>query len=263
MKKMLYAGGLLFVLGLFMLVITVTVYDVNWTKVLKVVDRSPFVTIGMNLDENYVNSNDNYQYDEIISMDLDLAIADVTVTTGDKFTVDVKEGCGMEVTVAVNNGNLVITDKQRTVCLNDMGSKITVVVPEGIVLTVADIEISMGSLTVKNIQVDELEVVANMGDVDLVNCVARIADIELSMGDLTFSGNIEKEADISNAMGKVTLELNGAESDYALDISNSLGTVRVGSNKYDSFNNTFKVNQGASKEIKIDNNMGDITIKFR
>ena len=174
---------------------------------------------------------------------------------------------------------------------------LTIYLPEGFEMNKLDATLDMGDLSLGSLKVKDLTAELDMGsftaddlttrtadfDLDMGNftvssLTADTADIELSMGNLTIlnanahdftvsndMGDIEvglltgaQKIDLDTDMGTIELMVDGSLSDYAVDASNDLGTLRVDGKKYSE---TFHSN--GSRKLTLSNSMGSTTLDFQ
>ena len=77
---------------------------------------------------------------------------------------------------------------------------------------------------------------------------------DIKIGLLTGAQKIDLDTD----MGTIELMVDGSLSDYAVDASNDLGTLRVDGKKYSE---TFHSN--GSRKLTLSNSMGSTTLDFQ
>lgn len=174
---------------------------------------------------------------------------------------------------------------------------LTIYLPEGFAMNKLDATLDMGDLSLGSLKVKDLTAELDMGnctadaltadtshfELDMGNFTAglldaRSAEIDLSMGNLEITtvnaydftvdndmGDIKiglltgaQKIDLDTDMGTIELMVDGSLSDYAVDASNDLGTLRVDGKKYSE---TFHSN--GSRKLTLSNSMGSTTLDFQ
>ena len=174
---------------------------------------------------------------------------------------------------------------------------LTIYLPEGFEMDKLDTDLDMGDLSLGSLKVKDLTAELDMGnctaddlttrtadfDLDMGNFTASsltadTADIELSMGNLTITnvnaddftvnndmGDIKvglltgaQKIDLDTDMGTIELTVDGSLSDYAIDASNDLGTLRVDGKKHSE---TF--HSSGSRKLTLSNSMGSTILNFQ
>ena len=96
-----------------------------------------------------------------------------------------------------------------------------------------------------------------MGNIEVNKCSSEKISIEANMGDVEISKCDATDLDITNSMGNVDITLEEDVKDYSVEVSSSLGDVRIGKEKVDS---SYK-QTGDKGTIKVECNMGNVDIK--
>lgn len=174
---------------------------------------------------------------------------------------------------------------------------LTIYLPEGFAMDKLDATLDMGDLSLGSLKVKDLTAELDMGnctadaltadtshfELDMGNFTAglldaRSAEIDLSMGNLEITtvnaydftvdndmGDIKiglltgaQKIDLDTDMGTIELMVDGSLSDYAVDASNDLGTLRVNGKKCSE---TFHSN--GSRKLTLSNSMGSTTLDFQ
>ena len=174
---------------------------------------------------------------------------------------------------------------------------LTIYLPEGFEMDKLDVALDMGDLGLGSLKVKDLTAELDMGnctadaltadtadfELDMGNFTAdsldaRSAEIDLSMGNLSIStvnaddftvdndmGDIKiglltcaQKIDLDTDMGTIELMVDGSLSDYAVDASNDLGTLRVDGKKYSE-----AFHSNGSRKLTLSNSMGSTTLNFQ
>lgn len=155
---------------------------------------------------------------------------------------------------------------------------LTIYLPEGFEMDKLDVNLDMGSLDLGSLKVKDLTAELDMGDCTADDLTADTADLDLDMGNFTLTnarvsdltvdndmGDIQiglltdaQKIDLDTDMGTIELTVSGSLSDYAVDASNDMGTLRIDGQKYSE-----KFQSRGSRTITLTNGMGSTTLNFQ
>lgn len=143
-----------------------------------------------------------------------------------------------------------------------------------------DIETGAGNATITNLTSDTITVNAGAGNIEFItsslndmtlNCgvgnldikdstISGDSKIECGVGNFTLSNcELSGECEADCGVGEFTLNLNGDLDDYDIDISSSLGKIKINGKTYSEVEN---LNKGAANKLKIDGGIGEISINI-
>jgi DUF4097 and DUF4098 domain-containing protein YvlB len=225
-------------------------------------------------------------FENVRSINIDIATGDLTIKTGDTFRVEaVNVTNGFKAKMS-GNGTLLIDENHNNLRffwfnLNGIynpNSKITVYLPADFVAKRADINCGAGKVTIEKLQADDLVISAGagningseltakevkidggVGNVDLEKVQFEDADFNCGVGNLRVEGSLLGDNKIDCGVGEVNLELQGNEEDYDLDIDAGIGTIRLNGEK---ISKGTRRNSDAENSIKIDGGVGSVKINF-
>lgn len=125
------------------------------------------------------------------------------------------------------------------------------------------LEVSAGTITWTALAARELEIDMTAGLVSGQDTiVAGITEIDMKAGSVELAGTFGSEVDISVSTGKVSMELNGAFSDYNYDLSCAAGSLIVGEEKLEGIAKGQKINNNSAKNMDIECSAGAVNIRF-
>lgn len=113
-------------------------------------------------------------------------------------------------------------------------------------------------------EVEKLEIDAGVGDWQVGDEFLKCKNLEIDsgVGDCTIRADITGKLDIDGGVGDIHLILKGGEEDFNYDIDGGIGSLDIGDSHYSDLGNEEKIDNHASKDIKIDSGVGEITIEF-
>ncbi len=125
-----------------------------------------------------------------------------------------------------------------------------------------NLTVGAGQITLKNVEAQTLTVEVGMGELIATGMNVDNVNAEVGMGHMLLKGAINQEANIECAMGSVEVECEGTEADFNYDIDGAMGEVKVGNRQYAGVAQEQKINNNASKNMKLECAMGSLVIDF-
>ena len=194
-------------------------------------------------------------------VEINTSLGDIEVRKGDQPKVEFQNLYKDYVTIKETGSELEIEVRYpNNLQLNHSNGKIIVY------LTQADYELEiendLGDITVEHLTFQDLNVTSHLGDITLNDVETQECDIKQNSGDITASGNFYHKTEIKNNLGDVKLDIDGNIDDYDYELKSDLGDVKIGDISK-SFSGKIESSRGKSNSIKITDNLGDITVRFR
>lgn len=216
------------------------------------------------------------------NINIDVSLGDVDFVAADDFGVGLQWNTEDELHYEVKNGTLrVWDDKIPHFGMNPgMGSSayVTVYFPAGTVFDRVEVVTGLGDAMLGEFETQDLDVTADLGDVDLSNVAAGQAELNLSLGNLDAYGfTTEKKLTVTADLGNVLLDgdfrgkteinadLGNVEvytklpaRDYSYDLDADLGDVTVDDTKQKDH----ETHSGGDHTLTVDADLGNITVYF-
>lgn len=227
-----------------------------------------------NMEDGYLEA-----FDEI---DVDASIANVTVTSGDDYTLFISSDTtlgGYSLKWEIKNGVLNIRDGgsaghveinswddfKNIFGVNASAMDVVITIPEGAVLNKLQVKTGLGDVFLSNLDVEKtLEAKTGMGDVECYE-IRAYDDVRLEsgMGDVTlavtepYSGT---EFDLKTGMGTIEAQIDGLEKDWDYEAKTGMGTVTLNGDSRGT-----KVERKGTGDYKLDaeTGMGDVNLYFQ
>lgn len=231
------------------------------------------------------------------SLEVELSNGTVTVSAGETYGIRLSSG-SRKLQYSLEDGTLKVWDEELIgVQFSERGGSVEIFLPGGAALTDADITSALGGLELKNVQVETLNIQADLGDitaeglqagsavltaecgaVNLTDVEADELEAELSLGDMTATGlAVADRLTVTNSLGSVSLEgelgesvsvtadmgdisavSSRAEQWYGYELSTDLGEITVnGQNR-----GTSASQEGETGTMELHTDMGGITLRF-
>lgn len=222
-----------------------------------------------NLDsiENHLSKKDNYEYEikgNYPSYTIECDGADIEIIKGNTFTIetwglpkmDEGEVDHQSFTSKTNSNTYenVYRIHSSIPQANWNDRRILITLPE----TVQTVRIknSLGDVDVSNLDLDHLEIIANLGDVNIWHQSCQTANLTLNLGDLEWSGSILNELDAHLDLGNANLTLPGTEDNYKFSLESTGGETDL--------QQTYGVDQSIQERaiVNVKTNLGDIDVSF-
>lgn len=286
MKKLTKIGIILIGSGLLLAIITINVFQVDFNRLVNFGNRSPFININNHANDQKISNS----YETLKSIDINVDLGKVIIENSETISLEIEycQQCHDVFEVNENEGNLVIKGSRNQnrifffgINANNTVPVIRLKVPtdllidqlildsslgetniKGINVKQAEINAQLGSITVRDSFFDQLDVVANMGDVDLKGNINQLSS-DVDLGKMTFEGSVQK-VDVDNSMGDTNLKLQGSIDDYQIEVSSSMGSINIDGISKDGIDNQFEynLNKGLQQYLDISNSMGSVTVTF-
>ena len=231
------------------------------------------------------------------SLEVELSNGTVTVSAGETYGIRLHSG-SRPLKYSLEDRVLRVWDEQPAgVEFSELGGSVEIFLPGGAALTDADITSALGGLELKNVQVETLNIQADLGDitaeglqagsavltaecgaVNLTDVEADELEAELSLGDMTATGlAVTDRLTVTNSLGSVSLEgelgesvsvtadmgdisavSSRAEQWYGYELSTDLGEITVnGQNRGASASQ-----KGEKGTMELHSDTGGITVRF-
>ena len=210
-------------------------------------------------DENFFGESEYNEY-SISGSDAENAFPDfdsisaqidtinLTIASGNVFTVKYKASIGEEPKIYVENGTLVINQKhnKRTAWFGftEKDDSLEITLPtektlKSIETVIAVVDI-VGDVDISNCELGDTSGESDVGDIDIKNCTFKNIELEASTGDVSVFASHN---------------LDG----YSFDLNTDFGDIEVNE---DESGNVYRRSDGNEFKIVITTDMGDIDLKY-
>lgn len=168
-----------------------------------------------------------------------------------------------------NDGNFQVKLENGVLTLKDERSRarwdyhIRMKLPKGIQLERLDIENRAG--VVENdgavLEADEIRFEVDAGELTLENIRAKEFYLKTGAGNAQIDGLDAEDTEVSCGVGNIDLKMDGREEDYDYRIKCGVGSVYVNREGYTALGKEQKIDNKASKTVKLDCGVGNITLE--
>lgn len=188
-------------------------------------------------------------YTSIEALDLEVGVGECRLILWDGEEVKVtgkglpvsfqcqKDGKELEIDCQKNSWRFWDTDSEDTV--------LEIYLPQDLELEYVKMETGVGSTRVEG---------------GFLKC--REFEVSCGVGECNLKLDVEKKLDLDGGVGEVFLELKGQEKDFNYEFDCGIGEVVIGSRRISEVGYEDQIHNGASREISIDNGIGNVEITF-
>ena len=162
----------------------------------------------------------------ITKLDFDLSCADVTIKTGENFKVEARKINAKRFSTEVDGDTWEMECDVNNMS-GDKAPTITITVPKGFVAEEAELNLSMGTLAIKDLAAKESTLEVGMGEMIVDGFSSGDCELNIGMGNLELTGKITGQGQIQCGMGSAELTLTGDPADYGFAVTVGMGSVEV------------------------------------
>lgn len=213
--------------------------------------------------------------EQFSKMDLEIIASNIEIKAeGNEYKIETYQ---VPKTTQINNdnGKLVIKDTKKIAIAQE--SKITIYVPEGIVLEELELEMGAGIVEMQNINSNKIDFSFGAGSVNIKKLTSTNAEIECGagqvvieeanltntkldtgIGKLEYLGYMKGNSKISCGIGEVNLNLVGGNEIYTIDAEKGIGDIKINGNKIANE----KITGNGENRISINGGIGSINIEI-
>lgn len=224
----------------------------------------PFHTTTSSSSTEEVSSSASEQLDAFNSLVADTDVADITVSTGDDYSIDYQTtDTKLAPKYEVKNGTLTIKQIVKHPTKWGIGTrnrkcKITITIPEETALDSIDIDGDVGDITIIGIASSKLVTDNAVGDTEIKQCTIPSIETDSSVGDTDIIDCNFNKLDVDGDVGDINVQSKQDLSDYKMDFDTSIGEVSVNQRSHkDNY-----TQRGKAGTIILDNSTGDISVSY-
>lgn len=140
--------------------------------------------------------------------------------------------------------------------------RLIIQVPKGYNWDELHIDLSAGSFYADTISAGAADLEVRAGSLEIDQGVFGTLSAETAAGNIECRASVSGDIKLDCEAGKIDVWLDGAEEDYALDVSCNVGAVRVGDSYVAGLQADRKMNSSSGRKLKIGCNAGAVTVKF-
>lgn len=217
--------------------------------------------------------------DAFDSIKIDASVLDISVETGDDYHISYDCVSYLTPEISMQNKTLVIKqpsvpklNKTDNLCI------MTITVPADTTLLQTNIQTDVGDVSLTGILSGNVTLLADVGNIEGDSCILSHTTAEADVGAITFRSCDLTEGEMSADVGAISLdnctftdlELSGDLgditvrtpldlSDYYLDFSVDLGSLKVNGNTYKS---SYEQKGSGKMNLEIENSLGNVEVEY-
>lgn len=218
-------------------------------------------------------TNKKCNYNNIMSLDIDVSNTNLTIKEGEKFAID----SSLNNTICKNNGSELII-KEKNKLINLKSSDLTIYIPkdykfyevsidtnvgklniDSIIADKLDLELGKSSTLIKYLQANDTSIETGVGKLEIENADIANLDFDMGVGKSIINANLKGINEIDASVGSLELNLLGNKDDYKIRLDGCIGKNKIDNNKV----NSDTVYGSGSNSINIDGGVGEIEINFK
>ena len=221
--------------------------------------------------------------DAFDSISIDTNVSDITITTGDDYSIRYQASEQLIPQYAVSEGTLTISQPDVDTDIIHLGiSKtkcdITITLPEDAALSLIQADVNVGELTVQNLNFDTFDCSQNVSETTVSNCTINSLTVDSSTGTITVKDTTFTNGDLSTSTGEIEVEdatfttLKAKAStgdvdiasrqsldDYTIELSTSVGDVEMNDHSY---KDGYHAMGSGSGKLEASTSTGDVTVTY-
>lgn len=206
--------------------------------------------------------SDLIELDDFTSIDADIYVMDLNIESGDRASISYSCSSKLKPKYNVEDGTLYLT--QNSIRNSWWGNKkctVTVTVPSDQYYELFDINADVGDIDIADINGKKLALSAAVGDIDITGCTFDDIDVQADVGDVDVNDCEFSRLAIDNSVGDISVFSAIRLSDYAIDMSTSIGEVEF--NGHDYRRSYSQNGQSSDRSVTLNNDTGDIELYDR
>ena len=179
------------------------------------------------------------EVEEISTLKLELAFANLEIKTGDSFRVETNNS---KITFSNDNGSVKVKEeKYNWSANNDNASELIIYIPENITV------------------LDEAKIDGGVGRTELKSCEINNLKANLGMGEFVFSGKLTGKSEVDSGVGAINIDLLDSSKNYTIDLDKGIGAVTLNGEKLEMD----RVYGTGENYLDIDSGIGEVKINFK
>ena len=204
-------------------------------------------------DQIKVTEGEEQHFQNIENLDLNMGVGELTVCYGSGKDFVLRSAGTGKFFCEQDGTTLKVTSKKAQyffgINISSFGNSskdevaIVLEVPKGTDIRTLKAQVGVGTLTVDDLQVEELEGHCGVGEFD-------------------FSGEIKKTGNLKCGIGSMYLELAGSEEDYDYSLECGMGNISLGDRDFSGLGSGQEISNGSDKKLTLECGMGEIEVDF-
>lgn len=240
---------------------------------------------GVMIIGNIFNDKDDYEImdevkgldvsDNVKVLDVNITSSNIVIKVGDAFKI---ETSNKYIQCKQDYNMIYITERRHNWFNNSRESKLTIYIPEDMVLDgvsinsgvgtvcieelstrILNLDLGAGKVNIDNLNTyDNTKIKGGTGEVTIKNSSLNNLNLNIGVGKFTLEAKLFGNSKIDHGIGEVNLNLIGEKDDYQIHADKGLGSITISGNE---MKGDLILGNGTNK-IDIDGGIGNIDINF-
>ncbi len=189
--------------------------------------------------EESIVSEEHIEYpsNDVKELDIDIDVAAVYITSGEKFTVRAENTEDMYIkSVLEKDGTLEIKDERYKEWFerNPINHpKVYITIPANKKFDSIDIETDVGLVEGKGLSIvtKKLDTSSDVGSIELEGITSSETEAEVAVGSIDLQGAFSGSTELTCSVGSIKLTSSGDISDWSYKAKTTLGSIQINENK--------------------------------
>lgn len=226
----------------------------------------------------------SYNLDAFTSIKVFNDFGDVEIVDGDSYSLEVNSLEDAGVTYSVKKGTLTVETKSKKKNRISIGftsyetPSIKIIVPKDEALTSIIIDSNFGDTSLQGLHYQQLNLMANYGDIEFKNIVGEQTEITQAFGDMTLQqfssngfvaesehgdididGTLNGQSTVTSSFGDTTLQLQNNKSELGFELKTDFGDITVNNQSQD--HKVSQLHEG-DNQLKVSLSHGDLDLSL-
>lgn len=214
-------------------------------------------------DDFIAGSTTSEELDAFQSIDFDINVADITITSGDTYTISYQTSKKkLTPSYEIKDGTLYVKQASAKTLhglTNNTSCTLMITVPKNTVLSQITGKSAVGDFTMEHASAIQMDVAVNVGDTELTDVVLQQVTIGSDVGDISLEDVTFNIASLTSNVGDVDVTAALSLDDFQIDLSCDFGEIEVNDNSY---HEKYQSNVTSEKSLTVSTATGDIDISY-
>lgn len=216
-------------------------------------------------DDFIAGSTTYEELDAFQSIDFDINVADITITSGDTYSISYQtRKKALIPSYEIKDGTLYVKQAPAETLhglTHNTSCTLMITVPKNTVLSQITGKSAVGDFTMENTSAIQMDVSVNVGDTELTDVVLQQVTIGSDVGNISLEDVTFDIANLTSNVGDVDVDVTAALSldDFQMDLSCGFGEIEVNDNSY---HEKYQSNIASEKSLTVSTGTGDIDISY-
>lgn len=201
--------------------------------------------------------------DAFCELSVDADMMDITIEKGKEYSIAYHTTQKNTPEYGVEDGVLTVTQKQQKIHIGitqNQSETMTITVPEGVQLKDVDITADVGDVDVRFINTENFNCTLNVGDLTAEDAELGESVIDSDVGDITLKKVQTKNLEAVSDVGDVDVSLIGKIEDYNVSLGADVGETKFNGEKVKK--NSQISMPDAEYLIDVSSDVGDIDVRI-